>query len=339
MFADVFFKPENIVNSSTKKPSDSNATIYHFFNPGNLSRLHERVTSIHPKWISGLNAEFKKSFTTNSSVFSKFGVDCMGEKNGQIGLEYLFNGIGSMKSTPKIRMRSSMDPYEQSSKLFICFNPLSSFRLKCENHISLPQLFDAGFILGKYGQLAPIQVKNRLNFDWFGPNSRLTWSIHTMNSNAITSSLSFLSNVSPDFAVGAELNANYSRKHKHLSLKPCVAASYSNESTIISGLMCFKSMKAKSVSKVDLSYVKNVSDHFQIGSIAFYDGKLKDTDISVFAQYSVGSSIIRAKIGTNFLIGATYGIDYGFFNISNSFVTNVLTQKVIFGLNIGVDFE
>lgn len=334
----MFFKPENIVNSSTKKSSKSNATIHQFFNPGNLSRLHKRATSIHPKWISGLNTEFKKSFTTNGNAFSKFGMDFIGEKNGQFGVEYLFNGIDSMKSTSKIQIRSFIDPYEQSTKLFLCYNPLSSFRLKCERAISLPEIFDAGFILGKYGEFAPIQIKNRLNVDWFGQDSRLTVSMNTSSSNSIISSVSFLTNVSPDFAVGAELNLNYNHKHKHLSLKPCLAASYSNESTIISGLICFKTMKVKSISKIDLSYAKKVSDHFQIGSITFYDGKLKDTDVSVFAQYSVGNSIIRAKIGTNFLIGATYGIDFGRFNITSSFVTNVLTQKHIFGLNIGVDF-
>lgn len=332
----MFFVPQNIRFTSTIKSCNPNEFTHQLFNPGNLSFLHKQAVSIHPKWINGFHSQLKTSVDVGENVSIKFGVAATGLNSVHFGIDYLLNdGFGPLQKASNIQFK--LDPYEQFTESGVCFYPSSWAQLKFKNHIFTPQIVNGSIDDRKYVSLSSIQMENGLTATWSIKRLRMLWSVFASDFKSFNSSLSVLKKVSPNVAIGAELFASQKDEQPYFSLEPSLAAVYWNERMKIAAIIHLNSRK------FELSYFKNLSDHFKIGSILLVDEQSKQADASVIWQYSIGDAIIRGKVSSTGLIGATCGIKWGNFNIANSMVanvmtTNVMTANILLGLRVGVEF-
>lgn len=323
----MFSKPENISVDIPIKPCNAYGTTLQFFNPSNLSSVHNRSLLIHPEWLNGFNAAFKKSIGCNKKIYCNFGVNTTGLYGVQCGFDYFENNtINFIQKWPTIRF--GLNTYEKSAKLFISYQPLSSFRLQFKNQIFAPKI-------GQFGDehlLSSISSIGALYADWFGNSSKLSFFAISSNEQSIAANLSFSMKVTSNFVWGAELNYNQNIQQKHSPLEPCLTAAYLKQNIKLAASVWPNSPK------IHLSCFKRIAKHFQSGSIFIVDVPGDMTSGTVFCQYELDDSIIRAKIASNGLIGATYGIKLWNFSITNSIMTNIYTKKIIYGMKIGMEF-
>lgn len=324
----MFSKRKNIKITSPIKSNDSYEKSLEFFKAGNLSSLHKQALHIHPEWINGFNAGFKKSLGNDSHIFGDIGLAAT--SNAKLGVEYFLNDQTDF-SQKASNIRFSVNPFAKISEFYICVNPSSAFRLKLKNHIFASALFDENYDRQKQGILSSLWTKSGLSIDWTGGYSRVSFSAFTSNSKSITTSLTALTRIASNFLVGAELNSNQDIKRRSITLEPCLATAYWNENMKMVGSMWLKTLK------IDLSWFRKINDNIQISSILIIDAQTRNTIATLFGQYSLGDSIIRAKIATNGLIGATYEQKFWHFSILNSVVANVSTKKFVYGMKIGIE--
>lgn len=298
-----------------------------FFNPGNLSRLHEQALLIHPEWLNGLNITFKKSIGIDKNIFSDFDVNSNGLNDIQFGFNYnTKNDIDSICKSSTVQF--SLNTYEKCSKLFICYQPLTSLRLKFHNQIFAPRIFDGHFNDEKL--LSYISSKSALNADWIGERFKWTLSAFKLR-NSIATSLSYFTKFTPNLIYGAELNCTKDFSDEKITFEPGFAMAYYNKYINLAGSIWLKT------SKIDLSFFKEINKNLQAGSFLFIDPTSKNILGSLFCQYNFYDSTLRAKIASNGLIGATYEMKIWKFNIINSIVANVANKNIIYGMKIGFE--
>lgn len=321
-------KSENI--TIPIKRCNASDTIPNPFNPSNLTCLHSFVLRIHPEWLIGFNAAFKKSIGNDEKNVADFGVSSTGLTSAQIGLNYsIKNESNSTDRAPTIQFNLNL--CEKLSKLSICFWPQPSIRLKFNNQLFAPSIF--GNYTNEKRVKSTISWTNALNVDWIGECSRVSISLIARNNQSFACNLSFLVNVSPNFVWSSVLNFNdCGTKYAAISLKPYFAAAFFGKNMIFSGSVNVDSLK------VDLSCLKQITDHFRAGSIINVDIPGQRAIGSVFLQYELSDSILRAKIASNGVIGATYEFGLWNLNIVNSAVANINTYKIVYGIKVGIDF-
>lgn len=311
--------PINLCNSHGKT--------LQFLNPANLSSLHKQAVLIHPEWLNGLKVAYNKSIGKDKNIFGDFGVSSTGLNSAQIGCNYTINNDNDLvRKTSTIQF--SLNPYEKLAKLYICYRPFASLRLRFNNQISAPRIYDGQFRDAQFS--STISSQSACNVDWFGKFSRLSFSAFTLK-NSMAASLSLLMKASSNFVFGAEINCKKNFNQEKILIEPCIATAYGNEQfKLVSSIWPRKK-------KIDLSYFQRFNKHFQAGSIVLLDLNTKTSMGSLFCEYEVGDSILRAKIDSNGLTGVTYEIKLWNFNIINSIVANATTKKIIYGMKIGFD--
>lgn len=309
----MFPKSENISAESPIKTCNSNGTTVDFRNPGILSGLHSQALRIHPEWLNGFNVACTKSITIDQIIGHSSGVNSIGLKSAQFDFNYLSNFESNALHKMPI-----------TSNFFICYQPLASFRLKYKNQMSAPNsIFNET-------SFSSIATRNVLNADWFGGKStRFSFSALFSDRKSISTSLSMLLRITSNFVCGAELN--YNRSIGKTTIQPCLAAAYSNEHLKLVGTMWLNS------SKIHLSYFRRINENVQAGSMFVFNLPAEDAIGAIFCQYNFGRSIIRAKIASNGLVGGTYDVKFRHFNITNSIVANMSTDKIIYGTKIGFE--
>lgn len=315
--------------------SKSNGITTQFFSFCNLSHLHKQALSIHPEWLNGLNVQLKLNFDINEGVFNTFSVlNATGTSSFQYGIECSSIDRFNLMQKPS-SVRLILNPGEQSTAfLFHCYPSFSSTptRLILKNNLNASRLFNENIDNKLSHLITSIRMKNCLQVDWFGQHSRVSCAVHTLDSTSITTSLSILKNILPNFQIGAELMADRNgQPQQGLSLNPFFATAYENQHSKIAGTVNLKSMK------VDLSCLNHVNDQIQVGSTLIIDPKSNNAIASVFGQCLYGDLIVRGKIASNGFIGTTCDYKFGYFTMKSSILTNIFTQKCICGITIQFD--
>lgn len=313
----MFSKPKNISVKIPDKQCNAHGTTIQFPNPNHFASVHNQVLLIHPEWLNGFNAAFKKSFEIDKNIYRDFGVNSTGLSSIQFGCDYFANNlINLIQKWPIIGFGLN-------------YQPMSSFRLKFKNYISIPTIFDGPS--GDDRKRPSILLSGALHADWFGKSSNVSCSVITSNQQSIAANLSFLTNATSNFAWGAELHYKQGNKQTPNSLEPCLTAAYLNPNINLAASYW------PNLSKIDFSCFKQIGKHFQSGSIFVIDIPAQMTTGTVFCQYQWNDSVIRAKIASNGLIGATYAIKIWNFNIRTSILGNISTKKIIYGMKIGLE--
>lgn len=324
----MFSKPVNITVSPPIKICNLN--VNRFFNTNNLSSLHKQALAIQPEWLNGFNVSFNKLIAIDTAV----GVSETDVDNGHlVKRNYSLNNnndgnVDPLKQPHCIRM--TLNPYGKSSKLFICVHPSSTFRIKFKNQIFASKIFNEIINHGNFNSLSSINIKNECEGDWFGRTSRASLSIFASNAESITSNFSIVKKIAPNFAIETGFHCNRAAP-KYLLLEPWLATAYSNANINLAASMWLKSLK------VDLSCFKRINDHMQVGSMFSIDARARNAIGQLFCQYELRDSIIRAKVTSNGLIGATHEFKFWNFNLINSVITNAVTKKIIYGIQIEME--
>lgn len=320
----------NTEKNSVKTPineCNSFGKTLQFFNTGNLSSLHKQALLIHPEWLNGLNITFKKSIGIDKNIFSDFGVNSDGLNDIQFGFNYnTKNDNDSICKSSTVQF--TLNRYEKCSKLFICYQPLSSLRLKFHNQIFAPRIFDGHFNDEKL--LSCISSKTTFNMDWIAKRFKWTLSAFKLR-DSIATSLTYFVKFTPNLIYSAELNCTKDLFDEKITFEPCFAMAYNNKYINLTGSILLKS------SRIDLSFHKEINKNLQAGSFLFIDPTSKIITGSIFCQYNLYDSTLRAKIASNGLIGATYEMKLWKFNVINSIVANAGNKNIIYGLKIGFE--
>lgn len=320
----MFSKPENFSVKTPIKPCNAMRFTLQSLNPNNLSNVHKCALFIHPEWLNGFNAALKKSIGINKNVCCTFGLSSRGLNGVQFNFNYLANNErGSLHKWPTIRF--GVNSYEKLAKFSICYQPVASFRLKFNNQISIPK-----FGYRKFDDRLVVSAcpSSTLHADWFWKSSKISFSATSTNKKSNSANLSFLMKATPSFVWGAELNYNQGYQ---ISLEPCLTIAYLKRNVKLAGSVWPHSQR------IDISCFKRIGEHFQSGSIFQIDVASQEAVGTVLCQYQLDDSVIRAKIASNGLIGATYEIKLWNFSITNSIVANFSTKNIIYGMKLGMD--
>lgn len=321
----MFWKPKNINVDIPIKPCNTS----HLFNPTNLASVHHRVLLIQPEWLNGLNGSFKKSIGINKNICCNFGLNSFDLNGFQFGFNYsVKNETDSLRKWPTIHF--GLNSYQNLAQFFIRYQPTSSFRLTLKNQAVIPNNFDKQF--GNDKLPTSIPSNGVLEAIWFGKSSRISFSAISSSEQLIATKLSFLTKATPNIQCGAELHCNQSTKRKPFSLQPCLSGAYLSQNAK------FAATFWPNTSKIDLSYFKRISERFQSGSIFVIDAPVQMATATVCCQYKNDDSVIRAKITSNGLVGATCETKLWNISITNSILTNIFTAKTIYGMQIGKEF-
>lgn len=320
----MFAMPDN--NNISPPVKICNSNVNRYFNTNILWCLHKKALDIQPEWSNGLNVSFKKLIGIDTAVnVSETDTNITRSVKKNCSLN---NGNDLLQPPHCIQM--TLNPQEKSSKLSICAYPSASVRIKFRNHIFASQIFNQFLNHGNGHSLSSINIRNECEGDWFGKTSAVSFSIFASNIASITTNLSILKQISSNFM--AEMGFHCNRTiQSNCKLEPWLATSFGSEMIDVAASIWLKSLN------VDLSCFKRINDHMQVGSMLNINTRERNAVGQIFCQYNLSDSIIRAKITSNGLVGATHEFKLWNFNVINSIVTNATTKKIIYGIQLGME--
>lgn len=289
----------------------------------NLSDLHEQALLIHPEWLNGLNATLK----TPIGMDKYTSYDILATANGIEYANYVFNYIRPNENISKVSsLQFTVDPWKQYTQLSVCYEPSFKFRLKFKNHFGL---FPSDENVVRQRFIFNFYTRSDFNVNCFGKTSTMSISACATHLASVASSISYLTNITSKFAIGAELNYCRNFVNQSTAVLPCLAAVYSTGHSKIVASLWLKSMK------LDFSWLQHFNDQIKIGLTC----NINNTTAfgTLFGQFDVGNSVFRAKISSKGLVGASLEQKCGRLSIAESIVSNVFTKKAIFGMNIGFE--
>lgn len=312
----MFSESEKNSVKSPMKTCNSYKTSTEVYNLCNLSCLHKHALLIHPQWMNGLNATLKKSIVFDENFYHDFDGNVTRLNRVQFEINY----------SPNIKSNFIFE-MPTISKLFICYHPLASLRMRIQNQTIIPSIFYPPRFYEKLLS-SSISTRNVLNVDWFGRFTQISSSTLFSNCQPISTSLSLLARTTSNFEFGVKLNC--SRNNEKIKLQPCLAAGYSNQNTTLAGTI-------KS-SKINCFYFHRLNRNFTVGSIFNFNLPEKNGISTAVCQYEITrNALIRAKIASTGLIGGIFELKIWHFNITNSILANFSTHKIIYGMKIGIE--
>lgn len=295
-------------------------------NPGPLAGLHHKCHAILPIWLDGVRVNYQN--IAHSSVFFDGALSNIWPSGVRCGYTFMRNVGNNMEKSPF--MSIDLNPHNLSSNIHVEYNLLPSLHVEWKGQI-MPvtkhihgvkqNIFDKTLAFGT----------NVWTIDLYGASSTLSFNIYNNGLKLGRTSVSFLRNLTPNLAMGAECLFDWNDSIWHM--RPALAARFSCRRTVIAATY------SPTAGDMDMTYWHQASPSVQMGTSAVYNGYHKKLIGSIFLQREFAKAIVRAKCDSETNIGIAFDQirNTHEHSVGMSFLWCIRTNRFLWGFNFNID--